>query len=699
MYRQMKNYTLLVLLFAAFCTKAQTGTGMNAPSKVKNYSNFEKRTYSNEIGTKYNESNLDHPDFGKLTSKAPFEKNVVEVIAKRQMDERYYVDIDEPNFFYIEKSAMPINYLDNGEWKAIDAQLSAVSPILYSAPNQVFPTTLDIIAQEARINYYGEELGFANYSLKVTHFNGNVETLTANWNDYTVGNDGAYITNLFPNVDMTIDFQEGKVKTNLIVQQNLGVKSIELIDHLNIPSNLNLSIESLNPELLGHAQLIDATNNEVIFDISPLNCWDESSSKSSWHPEYFLENNNLFATLDSSMLNANSTVYPLTIDPLITAVGPVAGAQFGSAYAPAICSRTVNLVFPGGSQPWDFSASWDITSNNCGGGFGQCWSSDQQVYFSGGAGGTSPAGAPSVIWGCIGAACFNPGTWNPVLAYNTEPGQRAMVQNYAPSCANQNMSYTMNFNRSYCPFGAYGCNYASNTCSRVNSWSVTIQGRTVEVLGNTATGNGTQNITSASCSVPTNHTLDPNPEHGVPGYTYTWSPGGQTTPTINVTLPPQQTYVCTVRDNCGTTRTATFNLNCPLPVELVDFYGQHFEGVNELFWSTASELNSSHFIIEKSRDGENWTVWDQTKGQGNTSQVSAYKMTDADLEPIVNYYKLIQVDNDGQQAELKIISIDNRENVAYLIKRVNTAGQEVGLDYKGLVIEYYSDGSTQKVIQ
>ena len=61
-------------------------------------------SYSQEDGRKYNSEKMwDHPDFGKMTFASPLDKNVVEDISKRKLDERYYVDLDDPTFFYIEK--------------------------------------------------------------------------------------------------------------------------------------------------------------------------------------------------------------------------------------------------------------------------------------------------------------------------------------------------------------------------------------------------------------------------------------------------------------------------------------------------------------------------------------------------------------------------------------------------------------------
>jgi hypothetical protein len=45
----------------------------------------------------------------------------------------------------------------------------------------------------------------------------------------------------------------------------------------------------------------------------------------------------------------------------------------------------------------------------------------------------------------------------------------------------------------------------------------------------------------------------------------------------------------------------------------------------------------------------------------------------------------------------KIIPIDNRSNIDKIIKRYNVMGQEVGPNTKGVIINVYEDGTTEKI--
>ncbi len=100
----------------------------------------------------------------------------------------------------------------------------------------------------------------------------------------------------------------------------------------------------------------------------------------------------------------------------------------------------------------------------------------------------------------------------------------------------------------------------------------------------------------------------------------------------------------------------------PLPIELLSFTGKAFGKVNLLEWTTATETNNDYFVPEKSADGVNFVEMTHVKGAGNSNSKLYYSLTDADPISPVTYYKLKQVDFDGQYSYSDIISVD-RNNV------------------------------------
>ena len=135
-----------------------------------------------------------------------------------------------------------------------------------------------------------------------------------------------------------------------------------------------------------------------------------------------------------------------------------------------------------------------------------------------------------------------------------------------------------------------------------------------------------------------------------------------------------------------------------LPVEFISFEGSHKGGVNFLEWKTGSEYNSAYFSLERSVDGINWGEIAVVGSVGNSDGVNDYWFEDDNFEDVINYYRLVQIDNDGTENSFGgIISIDNEQDV-YVVRRVNLLGQEVSDFSNGLFIEILSDGSIKKIM-
>ncbi len=85
----------------------------------------------------------------------------------------------------------------------------------------------------------------------------------------------------------------------------------------------------------------------------------------------------------------------------------------------------------------------------------------------------------------------------------------------------------------------------------------------------------------------------------------------------------------------------------PLPVEMLNISAICENGLGIISWETASEINNSHFIIERSSDAIHWTEIGRKEGSGNSNSLLSY--TWSDINPIEkSYFRLKQVDFDGQ---------------------------------------------------
>ncbi|MNV04456.1 hypothetical protein D3C71_947520 [compost metagenome] len=100
-----------------------------------------------------------------------------------------------------------------------------------------------------------------------------------------------------------------------------------------------------------------------------------------------------------------------------------------------------------------------------------------------------------------------------------------------------------------------------------------------------------------------------------------------------------------------------FTSNVSLPIELLTFDGESNTSGNELRWETASERNNSHFEIESSIDGTTWTKIGSKQGAGNSTQWISYSFLDREPAANLTYYRLKQLDFDGNYSFSNLISI------------------------------------------
>jgi hypothetical protein len=148
--------------------------------------------------------------------------------------------------------------------------------------------------------------------------------------------------------------------------------------------------------------------------------------------------------------------------------------------------------------------------------------------------------------------------------------------------------------------------------------------------------------------------------------------------------------------SCNPTNVCDGLKSIVLPVRLIDFYGGTQGDRNILTWSTASETNNAYFSIWNSTDGLVYHELYQLPGAGNSSHTLNYAFHHVQPTAKINYYKLIQVDFNGESEEFGPIAIDNRKVEKRIVQTMNIMGQEVDEHYKGLVIIIYNDGTHEK---
>jgi predicted outer membrane repeat protein len=88
-----------------------------------------------------------------------------------------------------------------------------------------------------------------------------------------------------------------------------------------------------------------------------------------------------------------------------------------------------------------------------------------------------------------------------------------------------------------------------------------------------------------------------------------------------------------------------------LPVELASFTAQKQNNSAVIKWVTLSEKNNAYFSLLKSNDGKTFSPVTKILPQGNGTSTASYSFVDHSPSNGVNYYQLVQIDNDGTKKD------------------------------------------------
>jgi hypothetical protein len=111
-----------------------------------------------------------------------------------------------------------------------------------------------------------------------------------------------------------------------------------------------------------------------------------------------------------------------------------------------------------------------------------------------------------------------------------------------------------------------------------------------------------------------------------------------------------------------------------LPVELLYFKGIQENDSVKLYWSTTSEYNCGHFIVEGSDDTEVWNTVDVVYSKYHTTSQQQYYNLHVKR---YNYYQLVQVDLDQKKIYYSIIYVKFKENKSNKSIKIDTSGRRI----------------------
>lgn len=118
-------------------------------------------------------------------------------------------------------------------------------------------------------------------------------------------------------------------------------------------------------------------------------------------------------------------------------------------------------------------------------------------------------------------------------------------------------------------------------------------------------------------------------------------------------------------------------------------------------WTTASEINNDYFEILKSTTGNTYEVIGEVKGSGNSSVDNHYEFIDDNVHSGVTYYKIRQVDYDGNSSYSPIRTIRLQSNEqAFTINPNPSSADEIKVTTNNINAEidfYLYDASGKKI--
>ena len=229
-----------------------------------------------------------------------------------------------------------------------------------------------------------------------------------------------------------------------------------------------------------------------------------------------------------SWLNDPATAYPVVIDPVVTTqasltVAGITGTKYSAICWTNGCTYNMAVPTPPNSIITNVYASFEYFAG------GACFAQDGGFSIDMGTC-HFPSAAPGVITCPLPASPFNCG----IIGTSAYSDFQSCLP--APTCAIQNLNFTLNF---------YRCNNdlsatCGSACVRASQpWIMVLEGRSLEL----SYISPVQQI----CSGDTVNVIG-IPDYGIGPYTLSWSPGGFTSDTIVVYPTTSTTYTVSGTD-------------------------------------------------------------------------------------------------------------------------------------------------------
>lgn len=517
-----------------------------------NFTSFrtEKKQVTNTLLKNTPSEFQQHPEFGILPYKAGC-NDCVELIQRRDLYTRYFIEPENPSHFYSQKSFFPLHYKDaQGTLRTIDPRLKpdTKKADYFVAANQPVTTAYDLRNKTAIIHADFEFAFNRNMKLYYEDANGRKHLETPlNASFTTVGENGVMTTNGWNQIDVRQIFKQGGVKTDFILNTlpNIPAGSEWLVfeDVITLPDGFAMY------ELKNSTELSIKKNNREYIHYNKLVYYDGYGLGMTG--KYDVEaTGNTYAVkvlVPVAYLQNPGLRYPVYIDPWVSgrdsignftnAPGDVGAALAFTQTTLGSCDYTLIDTVPGKSELFDVlvDLEYEVSDSLCVPSPPNpspfCYFFDLTMEVVGPCGTTGqlicqPAQPPF-----LGTCTTDP---------DKVPGA-GMIRftNFAhcvpPQCPDYIIPFTLKNRSQQC---LETCGY---NCAIGSFFAVTVEGRTIEL-----------DVAADKDSVCINEPvrLTSFPDYGVPPYRYVWTPSRETDSISTVFPTTTRTYIDTAFDIC-----------------------------------------------------------------------------------------------------------------------------------------------------
>ncbi len=533
-----------------------------APAKlmkptVANYTRFSQPVRNTTAeASKANEKYLQHPEVNFVYAGAPCD-NCYELIGERTETTKTFAKNGAASggskVMITQTANMPMHYRDNaGNWRTIKSTLTPNATLrgVYAATEQPVPVGINTLgsAASATLGKAGESIRFNNHlELVYVQANGNETSLGfANWTNHTAGDEGVYVKNAWPGIDIELRAYRGAIKTNFHVNQAMPAYangSLRIRDHIAMENGMRLIAASGTTRTNGALE-IKSTTGKLKYVMGEVVVSEKSDAENVKKLDYILGGSNtLDIELPGTYLNKPAASYPVVIDPLVTQATNVVvnGASYNATWAALQgCLYTNPANTPINCTVTDIQFSFEYVSNV---GMRFCAFS----FYKG------ACRSPGSAGGGLSWSCNNPAAGTCTAAggatYSIFSDMAACLP--PPSCASIPLNIDMYFYQNWAATAPCVTTYVFGS----QPWIVTVIGRTVEI--------GAGGILTASPNVicqGQSSSLSGTGIYGVPPYTWVWNPGAVAGNPAVVSPATTTNYTGTVTDACGITASANVNV-------------------------------------------------------------------------------------------------------------------------------------------